>query len=122
MTQPPPPPPAAPKQPLTDDETRLWAGLTHLLGGILGFLAPLVIWLVFRERSAYVEAESKKALNFQLLALIGYVIASILWMIFIGALLTTAIWVVSVIFGIINYQKVQRAETTDYPITVNWIK
>ncbi|SDS08681.1 hypothetical protein SAMN04489860_0764 [Paraoerskovia marina] len=119
---PPPPPPASAPQPLSDSDTRQWAGLSHLLGGILGFLAPLVIWLVFRERSAYVAEESKKALNFQLLALIVYVVAAVLPLGFLGTLVTFGVWVVSVVFGIINYQKVQRAEATEYPVTVSWVR
>ena len=50
-TTPPPPPPAAPAgaAPLSEAEDKQWASFAHL-GGILSFLPPLIIWLVFKER------------------------------------------------------------------------
>lgn len=122
MSQQPPPPPAANQPPLSEADSRQWAGLAHLLGGILGFIPPLVIWLIYRERDTTVASESAKALNFQLIALIGYIVGSILTVIFIGFLISAAVWVISLIYGIGNYQKVQRGEATTYPVNVTWVK
>ncbi|RYV52560.1 DUF4870 domain-containing protein [Pengzhenrongella frigida] len=111
--------------PLDDAQTRQWAGLAHL-GGILGFLPSLVIWLVFRERSAFVDQEAKKALNFQISVLIGYVGSAVLGALpFIGGLsglVTLAIWVTSLVFSIQGYQAVQRGQAYRYPFTLDLIK
>lgn len=110
--------------PLDDAQTRQWAGLAHL-GGILGFVPALVIWLVYRERSAFVEQEAKKALNFQITALIGYVAATVVGNYipfpFNGSL-NFAVWVVAVIFSIQGYQVVQRGQAYRYPFTLELIK
>lgn len=108
--------------PLDDAHTRQWAGFAHL-GGILGFVPPLVIWLVYRERSAFVDQEAKKALNFQLTALIGYIAAFVLNTVvpFTG-FLDFAIWVVAIIFSVQGYQAVQRGQAYRYPFTVELIK
>ena len=117
-----PTPPYGAPVPLDDAQTRQWAGLAHL-GGILGFLPPLIIWLVYRERSAFVGQEARKALNFQITVLIGYVAASILNNIipFLG-LLNFAIWVTAIVFSIQGYQAVQRGQAYKYPFSLDLIK
>ena len=109
--------------PLDDAQTRQWAGLAHL-GGILFFLPSLIIWLVYRERSAFVAQEAKKALNFQVTVAIGYaaiLVLALLSVPFTG-LMRTAIWVVAVIFSIQGYQAVQRGQAYRYPVTLELIK
>ena len=50
--------------------------LAHLLGALLGFLGPLIIWLVKKDDHPFVAEQSKEALNFQLTLLIWYVAAT----------------------------------------------
>jgi uncharacterized protein len=63
-------PPTPGAQPLSVADERLWAMLAFLLSIIAGFLAPLVIYLVFRDRSQFVRAASREALNLQITAII----------------------------------------------------
>ena len=49
--------------------------VAHLLGlttlvGIPGFVGPLVLWLIKKEQSAFINDQAKEALNFQISALI----------------------------------------------------
>ncbi len=115
-------PPYGAPAPLDDAQTRQWAGLAHL-GGILGFVPALVIWLVYRERSAFVGQEARTALNFQITVLIGYVASSVLNGIipFIG-LVAFPLWIVAVIFSIQGYQAVQRGQAYKYPFSLDLIK
>ena len=55
---------AGPAAPLSDSDQRLWATLAHIGPIILWVIAPLVIWLVYKDRGRYVEDQSKEALNF----------------------------------------------------------
>jgi len=80
--------------PLTPQEERTWAMLAHLsillnlVSGFIGVFAPLVIYIIFRERSRYVAFQSLQAFVFQLLAWVGGgVIAAIAW--FLSGLLST---------------------------------
>jgi uncharacterized Tic20 family protein len=117
------PQPAA--APLDDAQTRQWAGLAHL-GGILWIVPGLVIWLVFRERSGFVDQEGKKAVNFQITLLIGWVIIWVAdamflpW--FLTSLLQLALWIVSLVFSIQGYQAVQRGLAYRYPFSLELIK
>jgi uncharacterized protein len=111
----------APAAPLSPADTKTWAGLSHLLGGILGFLAPLVIWLVFRERSHVVDGEAKKALNFQILVVLVLIGANFLPG-FIDGLVIFGVWVTSLVFGILNFQAFNNGRETSYPVDVKIVK
>ncbi|MGN6300813.1 MAG: DUF4870 domain-containing protein [Angustibacter sp.] len=133
---PPPPPPGAqggyPGQPaygqpagaaaMSDSDERMWAMLGHLGGIILGFIAPLVVWLVYRERSAYLDDQGKEALNFQIAVLIAYVISTVLAVVLIGFVLYFVVWVASLVFAIMAGIAANRGERYRYPVTLRLIK
>lgn len=109
-----------PQQPLSESEARQWAGLSHLLGGIFSFLAPLIIWLVYKDRrNAYLDTEAKKALNFQLLVFIVEVVLSIT---VILAWAVPLVWVVGLVYGILNFVAVNNGRPTKYLVDVQMIK
>ena len=127
MSQTPPPPWAGQPPagaPLDDAQTRQWAGLAHL-GGILWIVPGLIIWLVFRERSGFVNQEGKKAVNFQITLLIALIVIAILNIVlpsFLVSLLQLAVWIVSLIFSIQGDQAVQRGQAYRYPFSLELIK
>ncbi|MFA7265379.1 MAG: DUF4870 domain-containing protein [Candidatus Nanopelagicales bacterium] len=61
--------PPAP-QPLSQTDERMWAMLAYVLAILFGFLAPLIIFLVYKDRSAFVRDSSKEALNLSITATI----------------------------------------------------
>lgn len=108
--------------PLSDDETRQWASWAHL-GGILGFLPSLIIWLIYKERSAFVAQESRTALNFQITLLIGYILFNILGFIVPGVgFLSFLVWIAALVFSILGFQAVQRGQAYKYPFSLEIIK
>ena len=46
------------------------AMLAHLLGALVGFLGPLILWVVKKDEHEFIDDQSKEALNFQLTLLI----------------------------------------------------
>lgn len=124
--------PAAPQPaaPLTEAEDRQWASFAHL-GGIIGFLPSLIIWLVFKDRGSFTNSEAKEALNFQLTCLGAYIIINILAAIIgaltfgIGGILILVAWLValaSLIFSIIAFTKAKDGIAYRYPFAVRLIK
>lgn len=111
--------------PLSDAETRQWAGLSHLLG-ILGPLPSLIIWLMYKDRSQFVGQEARKALNFQITLAIGWVAIWVLALIvlpfFLGSLLYLALWAAAVIFSVMGYQAVGRGQAYTYPVSLELVK
>src|SRR5438067_4606520 len=71
------PPPDSSTSTVSSKEERLWAMLAHLSGflghflpGIGNIAGPLVIWILKKDRFAFVDDQAKEALNFQISATI----------------------------------------------------
>jgi uncharacterized Tic20 family protein len=121
MTQTPPPAAPQPVAPLTPAEDNQWASFAHL-GGILGFLPSLIIWLVFKDRGAFTNVEAKEALNFQITIAIAYVAGIILSIIIIGPFISLAAAIVSVIFSILGFLQAKDGKHYRYPFAIRLIK
>src|SRR5437868_1922887 len=57
--------------PAPSPEEKQMGMLAHLLG-IIGFVGPLIIWLIKKDQSPFVDDQGKEALNFHLTMLIAY--------------------------------------------------
>ncbi len=115
------PPPAA-VQPLSPSDEKLWATLIHIGGIIIGFISPLVGYLVLKDRSAFVREHARQALNFQLTMLIAYVIGYILFIVIIGIVVVLAVWVVIIVFSILAAMAANRGELYKYPLSIQFVK
>lgn len=105
-------------------EDRNLAMLTHLSGILLGFIVPLIIWLMNKDKAdkAWLNEQVKEALNFQILIAIAYVACSILVVILIGAFLMPVVWLVNLIFCILAGMGVNKGESYRYPFSLRLIK
>lgn len=113
------PGPAAP--PLRADEEKTWSVLAHVGGLLLGFLAPLIVWLVYRDRSAWVAESAKEALNFQLSYLIYLAVAGFSLLLLVGILLLPVVIVAYYVFIIIGTVKAARMEPYRYPLILRMV-
>src|SRR5947209_1924763 len=104
----------------TPDE-RTMGMLAHLLG-IIGFLGPLIIWLIKRDQSPFVNDQGKEALNFHLTLLIGWVIGAALIVACIGPFIMLAVWIVGLIFSIMGALKAKEGIPYRYPFAIRMIK
>ena len=127
------PTPAA-AAPLSTAEDNQWASFAHL-GGILGLLPSLIIWLVFKDRGAFTNQEAKEALNFQITVLIANIALSIIGSIIAVALLIPTLgassvfsglgwvaWLVGAIFSVIAFLKTKDGVAYRYPFAIRLIK
>lgn len=119
---------AQPAAPLTEAEDKQWASFAHL-GGIIGVLPSLIIWLIFKDRGVKTNVEAKEALNFQITVTIAYfaciILGTILAVVFIGFifyLIQFAIWVAAIILSIIGFTKVNAGGSYRYPFALRLIK
>ncbi|GAB2677349.1 DUF4870 domain-containing protein [Thalassiella azotivora] len=106
---------------MSPSDQRMWAMLAHLGGILFGFLAPLIVWLVQKDRGAYVADQSKEALNFQIAVAIGYVVSVVLSVIGIGVLLFFVVWIGSLVFAILAGLAANKGENYRYPVTIRFI-
>lgn len=124
--------------PATREECQ-WALFAHL-GGLLGtalgfgssgFIAPLVIWLIKKDQSRFIEDQSKEALNFNisilLAALVLATVGGILSVVTLGlgVLLVIpaglALGAYAIAMPIVAAMKVNAGERYRYPLTLRLI-
>lgn len=82
----------APPAPMLESESRTIAMLVHVIAvaamilsaGTLAFIVPLVMWLIYRERSALIDHHGKLNLNLQLTTLVVVIGGVVLGIVTIG--------------------------------------
>ena len=112
--------PAVPEP--VSSESRGWATAAHLIPLIgLGFIAPLVIWLMKRDEDPFVGYHAREALNFQI-SLIIYVLASFLLMfVLIGFVLIFVVLIYALVVMIIAGIRAANGEFYRYPLIFRFV-
>ncbi len=110
------------EQPVISSEDKTMAILAHVLGIFFGFIPALIIWLIKKDQSEYVNVHAKEALNFQISLIIYYLVAGILWILLVGVFLTFAIWIFSVVVMILATIKAANGNYYKYPLCIRLIK
>jgi uncharacterized Tic20 family protein len=112
-------------------EEKNYAMLAHLLalavfilpsfGNIIGLL---IIWLIKKDESAFVDKNGKESLNFQISVTIYMIAAVILTVLSLGILflLPVAVSIVWLVYVVIATVKVSNGEDYSYPLTIRFIK
>lgn len=106
-------------RPGTDDTSM--AMLSHLLGLLISWVGPLIIYLMKKDESPYVRDQAAEALNFQITMFIGYLVAGLLTIVLIGLLLLPVVWIVSLIFQVQAAIATNRGQNYRYPINIRLI-
>ena len=113
---------------ISEKQARTWAMVCHL-SAFAGFIiplgniiAPLVIWLIKRAESPFIDDQGKEALNFQISMIIYAVISWILVTIFIGYLLLFAVGIFDIVMVIMAALKANEGERFRYPLCIRFIK
>ncbi|ROP63954.1 DUF4870 domain-containing protein [Curtobacterium sp. PhB115] len=111
-----------PPKPMSPEDQRLWATLTHIGGIFFNFVAPLVAYLVLRDRGGFIREHTRAALNFHITMAIAYVVSGILTIVLIGLFLLPAIAIVTIVFGILAAVAANSGQFYRYPLTIEFIK
>lgn len=138
MDQAPVPAPAT----MSNADERLWAMLAHLsyllnfVTGFLGLVAAFIIYLVYRERSAYVARQALQSTFFQLITWVGggtivaaaWVISGLLSAVLIGclcmpfALILTLAILAAPVYAIVGAIDCNAGRDFNYWLVGEWIK
>lgn len=129
-TPPPCPPSLAPPvhMPQPADEERTMAMLCHLLGIFTGFLGPMVLWLVRKDQSSFVDHHGRESLNFQItltLVMLGlggltfFLIFLIVGLLLVPVLI--AIPFVGLVLEILAAVAAQRGDWHRYPFNIRLV-
>ena len=112
----------------SEADARLWAMLAHLsaipgsfflIGSVL---APVIIWQIQKDKSAYVDYHGKEAVNFQITIALATGVSLLLMFVLIGFVLIWAVGLYWIIFTVIAGIKANNGEYYRYPLTIRFIK
>lgn len=102
--------------------------LCHLLGIFTGFLGPLILWLVKKDSSPFVDHHGKEAVNFQLSIFIitfcTSLVVVVLMFAWVGFLLLPFLLLIpllALVFKIIACTSANRGEWHRYPMCIRFI-
>jgi uncharacterized protein len=123
---PPPTPPSVPEAsppvvsppvslvPNQDEKTL--AIVMHVLG-LVGFpiVGPLIVWLIKKDASSYLDAQGRELLSFQLSVLIYSFVSFLLCFILIGVPMIIAIGAASLVLTIIGLVKASDGQIYRFP-------
>jgi uncharacterized protein len=107
--------------PLRADEEKTWGILAHAGGLILGFLSPLLVWLIFKDRSMWVDRTAKEALNFHISYTIYFFSAALSMLLLVGFLLLPVLLVMYYVFMILGIIKAANMQEYRFPLIVRFV-
>lgn len=110
-----------PIQPESSKEAKNMAMLCHLLG-IVGFIAPLVIWLIEKDKHRFVDEHGRAAMNYQISLMIYYAVCGLLCPLFIGLVLLPVLTILHLVFSIIASVRASKGKLWRYPIAISFLK
>ena len=102
----------------TSDEKTL-ALLCHVLTFVAPVLAPLIIWLIKKDESAFIAYHAKESLNFQITVVI---VCFLLIISIIGLLVVWLVGIASLILVVIATIKASEGKLYKYPFSIRLIK
>ncbi len=127
-------------QPLSPEDERLWAMLAHLsvllnlLSGVLGPIAAIVIYAVYKPRSRYVAFHALQSFWMQLVLWVGFgLLAGVMW--FLGGLLSAVLIgllcfplacvfsvapLVAIVYGIVGAIQAYQGQDFRYFLFADW--
>ena len=124
-------PPGGPETMISvTQEEKLWAMLAHLFG-LLGYtialgqyVAPLVVYIAYKEKSKYVAFHALQSLYFQLLVLASLIASVVVAFATcgIGAVLPAAIGVGALIYVIIAAIQAYDGKLFEYWLVGKWAR
>jgi uncharacterized Tic20 family protein len=100
-------------------DERSLALLLHASQFLSAFIIPLILWLLFKDKSKFVDEAGKNILNFELSYGI-YVLA--LCLTCVGIVLVPVVGILMAVFIIIAIIKTLNNETWEYPLSIRFLK
>lgn len=119
----PPPAPALPPLVSAASQDEKTLGIVMHVLCLIGFpiLGPLIVWLMKKDESAYLDAQGRELLNFQITYLI-YAFASFLLIVFlIGIPLLFVVGIAMIVLTIIGIVRAAEGRVYRFPLTIRML-
>jgi len=103
---------------------RNWAMLAHLLGLVpipfVNVLGPLLVWLVKKDTSTFVDAHARESANFQITMLLAFFISVWLCVILIGFFFIVVVAITNLVLVLMAAIKAKKGESFRYPFALRF--
>jgi uncharacterized Tic20 family protein len=96
-----------------------FAGVIVPFGNILG---PLLVWLLIREHSPFIDDHGRESLNWQISATIYLIVSSLLVLVIVGIFLLPALFVFYLVVVIAATVRANSGEPYSYPLSIQFIR
>jgi|SRR5690625_3991666 len=110
------------EQVTTSSDERLLAMLIYVTSFFTTIIGPIIIWLIKREESVFIDYHGKEYLNFIISYFVYGIVAAILMLLLIGFLLAPIVGIAAFIFTIIAAVKAFQGEVYRIPLIFRIIK
>ncbi len=87
---------------------------------LANLLVPVLLWQMWKDKSAFLDEQGKKAVNFQLTMTIAFAVSAIFTIILIGLVMMPAVWLASVVCTILAAVKTSNGENYEYPFSIKF--
>lgn len=107
------------------NQLAMYIQLSAIAGYVIPFgtvIAPVVLWLIWRDKDPYINEMGREAVNFQLSMVLYYIISFVLCFIIIGFFLITAAFIFHLAFIVIGSMQTSRGNHYRYPMIIRFIK
>lgn len=123
-----------PATPATTSEERTWAVLGHLAAivaavisaGWLSFVGPLVIWAIYKDRSAFVRQAAAGSFNFNLAVWAAIVVGWVMFFTVILIPVAIIVWGVAIVAALVFHVRAamaaNRGELYRYPWAITVLR
>ena len=107
---------------MVTQEERSWGILLHLSGlaGLVfpfgNLIAPLVLWLIRKDRSTFLDDQGREVLNFQIAFSIYLILSAILIFVLVGFVLLPVIVITGLVLMIIAAVRANEGTWYRYPL------
>ncbi|QDU73296.1 Chloroplast import component protein (Tic20) [Bremerella volcania] len=108
-------------QEVTQDDRNM-ALLCHILGLLTNVFGPLILWVLMKDKSPFVDFHGKQAINFQITLILAYMASGVLMCVYVGILLAMVTFAIQVIFTILPAMKAYEGEPYVIPVAIPFLR
>jgi len=113
--------PTGPSHEISQDDRNM-ALLCHVLGLLASVFGPLILWVLMKDKSSFVDFHGKQAINFQITLILLYMGSGVLMCVYIGILTGLATFAIQVIFTILPAMKAYEGERYVIPLAIPFLR
>ena len=113
--------PYSPQQYGAAESDRSIAILVHISMLFFGFIGPLVVYLIYKDKDAYVRHHAAEALNFSITIFIAFFVSFILTAVLIGLFMILAVAVLAFVMPIVAAVAASKGSYYRYPMTIRLV-